>query len=91
MANDKNKKAKAKTPTAKKRDLQNEKRRILNKAFRSKVSTSIKALSEQGADLKARLSDVYSLMDKGVKKGVFTQNKASRFKSRITRRFAVKA
>jgi len=31
------------------------------------------------------------MMDKGVKKGVFTQNKASRFKSRITRRFAAKA
>jgi ribosomal protein S20 len=30
-------------------------------------------------------------MDKGVKKGVFKQNKAARLKSRITKRLAVQA
>ena len=91
MADDTKKKAKTKVPTARKRELQNEKRRLLNKAFRSKVNTSIKALCETGANVPLQLRDVYSMMDKGVKKGVFTQNKASRFKSRITRRFAAKA
>ena len=91
MADDKKKKAKTKTPTAVKREVQNEKRKLLNKAFRSKVATVIKALSSPGSDLAPKLSAVYSMMDKGVKKGVFTQNKASRFKSRITRRFTAKA
>jgi small subunit ribosomal protein S20 len=91
MADDKKKKAKTKVPTAVKREIQSEKRKLLNKAFRSKVNTVIKALTTAGADLAPKMSAVYSMMDKGVKKGVFTQNKASRFKSRITRRFAAKA
>ncbi len=91
MADDKSKKTKVKKPTPLKRDLQNEKRRLLNKAFRSKVSTVIKALTSAGADFAPKLNAVYSMMDKGVKKGVFTKNKANRFKSRITRKFAVKA
>lgn len=91
MADDKKKKAKTKKPTALKRDIQSEKRRLLNKAFRSKVNTVIKALTTAKTDLAPKLGAVYSMMDKGVKKGVFTQNKASRFKSRITKRFAAKA
>ena len=91
MADEKEKKIKTKIPTAKKRELQNEKRRILNKSFRSKVNTVVKALTSAGSDLAPKLNAVYSMMDKGVKKGVFTQNKASRFKSRITKRFAAKA
>ena len=91
MADDKKKKAKTKVPTAVKRELQNEKRKLSNKAFRSKVSTAVKALATPGVELAANLSSVYSLMDKGVKKGVFTKNKANRFKSRITKRLAVKA
>lgn len=87
MAPEKAKKAKVKTPTAIKRDLQSEKSRLRNKAFRSKVSTAIKLCREAGsAEIKESLSAVYSLMDKGVKKGVFKQNKANRFKSRITKR-----
>ncbi len=91
MADDKKKKSKTKVPTAVKRELQNEKRKLNNKAFRSKVSTAIKALIAPGAEVAPKLSCVYSLMDKGVKKGVFTQNKANRFKSRITKRLAAKA
>jgi small subunit ribosomal protein S20 len=91
MANDKDKKTKVKRPTALKRDLQNEKRRLQNKAFRSRVNTVIKALTSATTDLAPKLNAVYSMMDKGVKKGVFTKNKANRFKSRITKRVAVKA
>ncbi|MES2199164.1 MAG: 30S ribosomal protein S20 [Chlamydiota bacterium] len=87
MAIEKAKKAKVKRPTALKRDLQNERNRIRNKAFRAQVSTAIKSATGATSDqIQAKLSDVYSLMDKGVKKGVFKKNKANRFKSRITRR-----
>ena len=87
MATEKAKKAKVKRPTALKRDLQNEKSRIRNKAFRAQVSTAVKsAIGAVSDQIKAKLSDVYSLMDKGVKKGVFKKNKANRFKSRITKR-----
>jgi small subunit ribosomal protein S20 len=90
MAKEQAKKAKVKRPTALKRDLQSERARVRNKAFRSQVSTAIKAASEAKGDSQ-KLSAVYSLMDKGVKKGVFKQNKAARLKSRITKRLAVQA
>ncbi len=92
MATEKAKKAKVKKPTALKRDLQNERNRIRNKAFRSKVSTAVKSVTDATSEERAvRLSAVYSLMDKGVKKGIFTKNKANRFKSRITKRVSAKA
>lgn len=92
MAKEQAKKAKVKRPTALKRDLQSERARIRNKGFRSKVSTAIKAASDaQTEQRKEKLSAVYSLMDKGVKKGVFKKNKADRLKSRITKRLAVQA
>jgi len=89
MADDSKKKTKSKIPSAVKRERLHEERRIRNKSFRSKVSTAIKTLISTSSP--ENLSSVYSLMDKGVKKGVFTKNKASRFKSRITKRVAAKA
>ncbi len=81
------KKSKARIPSAKKRDIQSEKNRIRNKAFRSQVSTTLKALDTAGADAKQeKLNDFYSIVDKGVKKGIFKQNKASRMKSRISKK-----
>ncbi len=35
---------------------------------------------------KVALNSVYSLMDKGVKRGIFKQNKAARIKSRSTKK-----
>jgi small subunit ribosomal protein S20 len=91
MATEKVKKA-VKTPTAIKRELQNEKGRIRNKAFRSQVSSAIRLCKEADSSVVQKsLSAVYSLMDKGVKKGVFKKNKANRFKSRMTKRVAAKA
>ena len=91
MAIEKVKKA-VKTPTAIKREVQNEKGRIRNKAFRSQVSSAIRICKEaDSSTVQQSLSAVYSLMDKGVKKGVFKKNKANRFKSRMTRKVAVKA
>lgn len=87
------KQAKIKRPTPLKRDEQAEKSRLRNRAFRSSVRTAIRALDvtiEKGdeAQTKTALSEVYSLMDKGVKRGVFKINKASRTKARLAARTA---
>ena len=85
-------KEKKKKSSALKRHLQSLEARARNKAFRSKVSTAIKAANKATAEEKqASLNVVYSLMDKGVKKGVFKQNKASRIKSRMTKRVLAQA
>lgn len=86
MASNNSKEAKKKKmPTALKRDKQNEKRRIRNKAIKSRIRTSMKSLitaidSKEG--VAEKLSNLYSLMDKGVKKGIVKKNKANRIKSR---------
>lgn len=87
------KKQKVKQPSAQKRDTQHEKRRLRNKSFKSSVRTTIRAFEESVAKgdqttIKSALSEVYSAMDKGVKKGVYTINKASRTKARLTARAA---
>lgn len=90
MAEEKEKKeAKVRRPTALKRDMQNERRRLANRSFRAEVSTAIRALksSAQKGDkavVKDQLSAVYSLIDKGVKTGNYKSNKAARDKSRLT-------
>lgn len=83
---------KVKRPSALKRDLQNQKRRLRNRSHRSEVLTAIRALSasltknESAETAKEKLNLIYSLMDKGVKKGVFKANKAARTKSRLANR-----
>ena len=78
---------KEKRPSALKRDIQSEKRRLHNKQFRATVKTAIKSyeasLKGNEASAQENLSKVFSLMDKGVKTGVFKQNKADRTKSRL--------
>lgn len=88
MAEEKKDKKKVKRPTPLKRDLQNEKRRLINRNFKSQVRTAIRELEnglskKDNAQNKKNLSEIYSLMDKGVKKGVFTANKANRTKARL--------
>ena len=92
MANDKpengEKKGKQRKPTALKRDLQSKRRNLANRAFKAKVNTAVRSFHEKVSQkdataVKSKLSDVYSLMDKGVKKGIFKMNKASRVKSRL--------
>ncbi len=83
------KKAKVRRPQAQKRDIQNTKKRMRNKAFKSSVKTAVRrfeeALEEQNAPAtEESLRQVYSLMDRGVKKGVFSVNKAGRTKARLT-------
>ena len=91
MAEPKGKKeeAKQKRPSALKRDLQNEKRCLRNRSYRAKVSTAIrsfeKALTQKEPvdAVKSKLDLIFSLMDKGVKTGVYKLQKASRTKSRL--------
>jgi len=90
MANDKKQEKKERKPSALKRDEQSERRRIKNKQFRATVKTAIKSLESSLKDKQAelakdKLSQVFSLMDKGVKTGVFTKNKANRTKSRLAK------
>lgn len=82
------KKGKVKRPTALKRDIQNSKRRLLNKAYKNRVKTAVRKLEDtlkgkEEAQIQTALNDVYSLVDKGVKRGVYTRNKAARTKSRL--------
>ena len=93
MADDKKqnggKEKKVRRSSALKREIQNERRNIRNRSFKAKVSTAIrsfKAVSAQkdSEGTKTKLDTVYSLMDKGVKKGVYKINKANRVKSRLT-------
>jgi small subunit ribosomal protein S20 len=91
-ADDKKKDKKVKRPSALKNDLQNEQRRLRNRSYRATVHTAIRsfenslAQKEASEAIQSKLNLICSLMDKGVKKGVFKQNKASRTKSRFTAR-----
>lgn len=87
---------KVKRPTAQKRDIQNEKRRLSNKIYRSRVRTAIRAFDdslskEDQQATSTKLNEVYSLLDKCAKKGVFKLNKVSRTKSRLAARAVAKA
>jgi len=95
MAEKKEAKKKNKRPTAEKRMIQNVKGRDANRAFKSQVRTAVRRFKESltqedTAASRQRLDTVYSLVDKGVKKGVFKLNKASRIKSRLTANLAAK-
>lgn len=84
---------KTKRPTAIKRDTQNSKRRLQNKSFKSQVKTAMRSFEEalkdgNNSSIQDQLSKVYGFMDKGVKKGVFKLNKASRTKARISAKVA---
>ena len=92
MAEDKAKAPKVKTPSAKKRDIQSEKNRLRNRAHRAQVLTAVRAfetsLSKKEEGTKTKLNEIYSLMDQGVKKGIYKPNKAARTKARLTSRLS---
>jgi small subunit ribosomal protein S20 len=90
------KQPKEKRPQANKRDLQSEKRRLRNRVYKSSVKTAVRQFETllsngDASSCKESLNQVYSLMDKGVQKGVFKLNKASRTKARLTARLLAKA
>lgn len=91
MAKETEKAKKVKRPTAQKRDIQSKKTRIINKSFKAKVRTAIRkfetVLSEADkANVQSSLNEIYSLVDKGVQKGIYKHNTASRTKSRLAAR-----
>jgi len=92
MADAKKKEAKVKQPSTLKRELQSEKKRVRNRSYKASVLTSIRALetsltkNDTAEDVKTKLNAIYSLMDKGVKRGIFKENKAARTKSRLNAR-----
>jgi small subunit ribosomal protein S20 len=77
--------------SAEKRDRQNERRKAINTAGRSKLRTQIKKLRSVLAEgdttaAKTLLPETVSLIDKAARKGVLHQNAAARHKSRLTLR-----
>ena len=81
---------KKKCPTALKRIKQDEKRNLRNRSFKSSVRTAIRsfeaAFSAKDKDkMQTAINAVYSLMDRGVKHGVYKKNKAARTKQRISK------
>lgn len=82
-----------KRPTALKREIQNKAIHQRHRAFKSRVRTAIRHLESGLSDKDPKktreyLDLVFSLMDKGAKKGVYKKNKADRVKSRLNIRSA---
>jgi small subunit ribosomal protein S20 len=96
MANEPTKSTKVKMPTAQKRDLQNERKRIRNRSFKATVRTVIRGFEEalNGTDSAVtteQLSNAYSALDKAAKRGIVSKNKANRSKARLAARAALAA
>ena len=77
----------ANTTSAKKRMRQNERRRLRNRAVRSKVRSAVKdARASQGADMQTNVAAAIRELDRAVSKGVIHRNTAARKKSALARR-----
>lgn len=79
--------------SAKKRMKTSEKRRIQNRAVKTKISTSRRNVFEAAAEsdkekAQAAFKSYRSVLDKAVKKGTLTKNNAGRRKSRAAARLA---
>jgi small subunit ribosomal protein S20 len=84
----------ANTSSALKRMRQSERRRLRNRAVRSRVRTAVKtartALATTGSDARATVTDAIRALDKAVTKGVIHRNTAARKKSALARGLAGK-
>jgi small subunit ribosomal protein S20 len=79
----------ANTKSAKKRTRQNERRRLRNRAVRSRVRTLIKAARAAEAPVaSAAILEAMRALDKATSKGVLHPNTAARKKSALARRLA---
>ena len=77
----------ANTKSAMKRVRQNERRRLRNRAIRSKMRGAIKdARAVQGASASSVVREAIRALDKAVTKGVLHRNTAARKKSALARR-----
>jgi small subunit ribosomal protein S20 len=84
----------ANTKSAKKRIIQNEKRRVRNRVFRGRARTFVKKarLAIDNGDLDAARNatlQAVSALDKAAEKGVLHRNNASRRKSRLMKQLAI--
>jgi len=79
-------------PSALKRMRQNEERRVRNISYKSKVKTAVKkfllSAETHASDAATLLSQATSLLYKGVSKGIFHKNTASRTISRLAKKIA---
>ena len=69
------------------------KRTAHNRELRSKLRTALKTIRSaadagQKADIKAALSQTFSIVDKMAAKGIIHDNAAGRYKSRVAKRVA---
>lgn len=80
----------ANTKSAIKRMRQSERRRLRNRAVRSRVRTVVKAARATigGADAAAAVREAIRALDKAVTKGVIHRNTAARKKASLARRLA---
>ena len=72
-----------------KRNAQNEKRRVRNKAVRSDMKTrtkNVEVAAAEGADTDEALRVAIARIDKAASKGVIHKNTAARKKSRLVKR-----
>lgn len=69
-----------------KRNRQNEKRRVRNKAVRSELRTRTKAVDAGGENPDEALRAAMKTIDTAAAKGVIHKNEASRRKSRLQKR-----
>lgn len=77
----------ANTKSAIKRIRQNERRRLRNRAMRSKIRGTVKAArAAEGTARGAVILEAIRLLDKAVSKGVLHRNTAARKKSALARR-----
>ena len=77
----------ANTKSAIKRIRQNERRRMRNRAMRSKIRGTVKAArAAEGASRAAVVLEAIRVLDKAVSKGVLHRNTAARKKSALARR-----
>ena len=79
-----------------KRVRQNEKQRLRNRSYRTRLRTQIKKLraaidADKADEAKKLLPDTISFVDVLVKKGILHENTGNRYKSRLTRRLSMLA
>ena len=74
--------------SAKKRIRQSEKRRLYNKYYAKTARTFIKRFRalEDKAEAEKKLPEMYSTIDKLVRRGIIHKNKAANLKSKLTKK-----
>ncbi len=94
--NDKKDDKKVKRPSRLKRLIQSQNNKERNRSYAAKTKTAMKKLeaivsSGTAGEATLQLNEVYSLLDKAVKKGMLKINKASRDKARASKLLAKSA